>query len=76
MIIGSTLYQAFTRFYLILFLCAYADGSVHNLNEYNEIHAAEVLTNLPVDLARAVSSQKHGVVVGEAQLEELFSRVS
>lgn len=52
------------------------DGSVHNLNEYNEIHAAEVLTNLPVDLARAVSSQKHGVVVGEAQLEELFSRVS
>ncbi|XVF56153.1 hypothetical protein PTKIN_Ptkin06aG0094300 [Pterospermum kingtungense] len=52
------------------------DGCVHNLNEYNEIHAADVLTNLPADLSRAVSSQKHGLVIGEAQLEELFSLVS
>ena len=49
---------------------------MHNLNEYIEIHAADVLTNLPADLSSAVSSQKHGVVIGEAQLEELFSQVS
>ncbi|KAK8628702.1 hypothetical protein V6N13_009285 [Hibiscus sabdariffa] len=52
------------------------DGSVHNLNEYMEIHAGDVLMNLPQDLTSAVSSQKNGVVIGEAQLEEFFSRIS
>ncbi|WRX22934.1 Protein N-terminal glutamine amidohydrolase [Theobroma cacao] len=52
------------------------DGSVHNLNEYIEIHAAEVGKNLPADLTSAVYSQKHGVVIGEAQLEEFFSQIS
>ncbi|GMI77124.1 Gln-specific amino-terminal (Nt)-amidase [Hibiscus trionum] len=52
------------------------DGSVHNLNEYMEIHAGDVLMNLPQDLTSAVLGQKHGVVIGEAQLEELFSRIA
>ncbi|EOY09230.1 N-terminal glutamine amidohydrolase isoform 1 [Theobroma cacao] len=52
------------------------DGSVHNLNEYIEIHAADVGKNLPADLTSAVYSQKHGVVIGEAQLEEFFSQIS
>ncbi|XP_021282628.1 protein N-terminal glutamine amidohydrolase isoform X1 [Herrania umbratica] len=52
------------------------DGSVHNLNEYIEIHAADVGKYLPADLTSAVFSQKHGVVFGEAQLEEFVSQIS
>ncbi|KAH1090526.1 hypothetical protein J1N35_017783 [Gossypium stocksii] len=51
------------------------DGSVHNLNEYMEIRAADVLTDLPPELTSAVFGQKHGVVIGEAHLEELFSQI-
>ncbi|TYI10509.1 hypothetical protein ES332_A09G146100v1 [Gossypium tomentosum] len=51
------------------------DGSVHNLNGYMEIRAADVLTDLPPELTSAVFGQKHGVVIGEAHLEELFSQI-
>lgn len=64
------------RFYLTL-SCKYVylDGSLHNLNEYMEIRAADVLTDLPPELTSAVFGQKHGVVIGEAHLEELFSQI-
>ncbi|XP_039063825.1 protein N-terminal glutamine amidohydrolase [Hibiscus syriacus] len=52
------------------------DGSVHNMNEYMEINAADVVINLPQELNSEVLGQKQGMVIGEAQLEELFSRIS
>ncbi|KAH7855669.1 hypothetical protein Vadar_027496 [Vaccinium darrowii] len=48
------------------------DGAVHNLNEYNEIIAADVST-VGTDSLNAVCRQKLGIVVNETQLEEFFS---
>ncbi|XP_012086154.1 protein N-terminal glutamine amidohydrolase [Jatropha curcas] len=52
------------------------DGTVHNLNEYMEIHASDELTNLGADSINLVFTQKHGVVIGESRLEEFFSQIS
>ncbi|PON86904.1 Protein N-terminal glutamine amidohydrolase, alpha beta roll [Trema orientale] len=52
------------------------DGTVHNLNEYMEIHLSDVVKNVEVDSINAVFSEKLGVVVGENQLEEFFSQIS
>ncbi|GAB4843861.1 Protein N-terminal glutamine amidohydrolase [Ancistrocladus abbreviatus] len=49
------------------------DGTVHNLNEYIEIHGADIVSRVEVDLLDAVYAQKLGVVVRENQLEEFFS---
>ncbi|XP_062166183.1 protein N-terminal glutamine amidohydrolase isoform X2 [Alnus glutinosa] len=51
------------------------DGAVHNLNEYNEICAADVMTNAGSDLINAVFTQKLGVVANEGQLEDFFSQI-
>ncbi|CAI9099919.1 OLC1v1036815C1 [Oldenlandia corymbosa var. corymbosa] len=51
------------------------DGTVHNLNEYMEISAAEALRNVEAGTVDAVFSEKFGVVVSESQLEEFFSLI-
>lgn len=55
---------------------ACSDNTVHNLNEYIEMRAADVATNVGADLINAVFTEKLGVVIGENQLEEFFSQVS
>lgn len=52
------------------------DGTVHNLNEYMEMSAADVVKKIEPHLITAVQSQKLGVLIGEIQLEEFFSLVS
>ncbi|KAL9411795.1 hypothetical protein AB3S75_045407 [Citrus x aurantiifolia] len=52
------------------------DKTEHNLNEYNEIRAAEVSVNVEPDLMNAVYTDKLGVVLSENQLEEFFTQVS
>ncbi|KAH7557217.1 hypothetical protein JRO89_XS11G0076400 [Xanthoceras sorbifolium] len=52
------------------------DKTVHNLNEYIEIRAEEITTNVGADLITAVFNNKLGVVMNENQLEEFFSQVS
>uniref|UniRef100_A0A2P2KZ55 Protein N-terminal glutamine amidohydrolase n=1 Tax=Rhizophora mucronata TaxID=61149 RepID=A0A2P2KZ55_RHIMU len=48
------------------------DGTVHNLNEYMEIHAPSELPIVRINLAASMFDQKFGVVVSESQLEEFF----
>ncbi|KAG5555720.1 hypothetical protein RHGRI_006384 [Rhododendron griersonianum] len=55
------------------FSYAFADGTVHNLNEYMEVIAADVVSNVGSDSIIAVRSHKLGIVVNETQLEEFFS---
>ncbi|KAG5555705.1 hypothetical protein RHGRI_006373 [Rhododendron griersonianum] len=55
------------------FSYAFADGTVHNLNEYMEIIAADVVSNVGSDSIIAVRSHKLGIVVNETQLEVFFS---
>lgn len=57
-----------------MFACP--DGTVHNLNEYMEMSAAEVAKKIEPHLISAVQSQKLGVLISETQLEEFFSLVS
>ncbi|XP_031262852.1 protein N-terminal glutamine amidohydrolase [Pistacia vera] len=52
------------------------DNNVHNLNEYIEMRAADVATNVGADLINAVSTEKLGAVIDENQLEEFFSQIS
>ncbi|KAL9409209.1 hypothetical protein AB3S75_047572 [Citrus x aurantiifolia] len=52
------------------------DKTEHNLNEYNEIRAAEVSVNVEPNLINAVYTNKLGVVLCENQLEEFFTQVS
>lgn len=52
------------------------DGTVHNLNGYFDISAAEAVKEAGDGMADAVFTQKLGVVVGESQLEEFFSQIS
>ena len=47
---------------------------MHNLNEYNEIHAADVMTNAG-DSLNAVFTERLGVVINESQLEEFFKQI-
>lgn len=49
---------------------------MHNLNEYIEIRAADVVTNLGDDSVDAAFNQKLGVIVSETQLEEFVSLIS
>ncbi|KAE8098776.1 hypothetical protein FH972_016812 [Carpinus fangiana] len=51
------------------------DGAVHNLNEYIEICAADVMTNAGSDSINAAFTQKLGVLANEGQLEEFFSQI-
>jgi hypothetical protein len=62
-------------FFFSLPVSARADGAVHNLNEYNEICAADVMTNAGSDSINAVFTQKLGVLANEGQLEEFFSQI-
>ncbi|XP_058077490.1 protein N-terminal glutamine amidohydrolase isoform X2 [Magnolia sinica] len=50
------------------------DGTVNNLDEYIQMHARDVTTNLG-DLVHGLFSEKLGVVVNEAELLDLFSQV-
>ncbi|KAJ6921864.1 protein N-terminal glutamine amidohydrolase [Populus alba x Populus x berolinensis] len=52
------------------------DGTIHNLNEYMEIHASDESTNMEADLINSVFTHQLGVVIGENQLEEFFSQIS
>ncbi|KAK1577611.1 hypothetical protein Q3G72_023267 [Acer saccharum] len=52
------------------------DTTVHNLNEYIEIGAENISTNVGAELINDVSNKKLGVVMNETQLEEFFSQVS
>ncbi|KAK4839750.1 hypothetical protein QYF36_024649 [Acer negundo] len=52
------------------------DKIVHNLNEYIEIRAEDISTNVGAELINDVSNKKLGVVMNEIQLKEFFSQVS
>lgn len=53
------------------------DGTVHNLNEYFNISTSEAAVDVRTDSVKdALFTQKHGVVIKENQLEELFSQIS
>ncbi|XP_071909256.1 protein N-terminal glutamine amidohydrolase-like [Coffea arabica] len=52
------------------------DGTVHNLNEYINFSAVEVLENVEADSVNAVFNQRFGIVVSEGQLEEFFSLIA
>ncbi|WOH06480.1 hypothetical protein DCAR_0625908 [Daucus carota subsp. sativus] len=52
------------------------DGTVHNLNEYMTMSAADTVKAIEPQLVNAVRSQKLGVLIGETQLEEFFSLLS
>ncbi|XP_038904910.1 protein N-terminal glutamine amidohydrolase isoform X2 [Benincasa hispida] len=49
------------------------DGTIHNLNEYMEIKAANVYPNNNIDVKDAIFSWKLGAVVND--LEEFFSHI-
>lgn len=50
------------------------DGTLNNLNEYNEMRAADIVTNLE-DFINGVYSSKYGAVVSEGMLEEFFYQI-
>ncbi|XP_061348895.1 protein N-terminal glutamine amidohydrolase [Gastrolobium bilobum] len=53
------------------------DGTVHNLSEYVNISVADAITDDSISSVKdAVFTQKHGVVIKENQLEELFTQIS
>ncbi|TXG70363.1 hypothetical protein EZV62_005298 [Acer yangbiense] len=52
------------------------DKTMHNLNEYIEIGAKNISTNVGAELINDVSNKKLGVVMNENQLEEFFSQIS
>lgn len=64
-----------TRLTVLFPVSACADGSVHNLNEYNDIHAPDNTTDARGDLTNEVFTQRLGVVIDEGQLEEFFSQI-
>ncbi|CAO2831715.1 unnamed protein product [Amaranthus hypochondriacus] len=49
------------------------DGTVHNLNEYMEIHSTGVAPSIEADMVNIVKNERLGVVVSESQLEEFFT---
>ncbi|KAI4386524.1 hypothetical protein MLD38_004452 [Melastoma candidum] len=49
------------------------DGTVHNLNEYMEIRAVDLIVILDDSVVNGVYSQKFGIIMGENQLLEFFS---
>ncbi|KAK4782846.1 hypothetical protein SAY86_007220 [Trapa natans] len=51
------------------------DGAVHNLNEYMEISGCDAVTNLEAGAISPVHIQRLGVVIGQNQVEELFSKI-
>ncbi|GFP92224.1 protein n-terminal glutamine amidohydrolase, partial [Phtheirospermum japonicum] len=51
------------------------DGTVHNLNEYMEMSSVAAMKSIGADTIDTISTQKLGVIVGESQLEELFSHI-
>ncbi|KAK2656023.1 hypothetical protein Ddye_009075 [Dipteronia dyeriana] len=52
------------------------DKTVHTSNEYTEIGAENISTNVGAELINDVFNKKLGVVMNENQLEEFFSQVS
>lgn len=55
----------------------YADGTEHNLNEYFNISGSDAIADIKTSSVKdAVFTQKHGIVIKENQLEELFSHLS
>ena len=60
-------------FMTINFPCSPADGTVHNLNEYMEIHSTGVAPSIEADVVNIVKNERLGVVVSENQLEEFFT---
>ncbi|XP_010938723.2 protein N-terminal glutamine amidohydrolase [Elaeis guineensis] len=50
------------------------DGTMNNLNEYLQMNAADVVTNLE-DFIDGVYSSKYGVVVSERTLKDFFSQI-
>ncbi|XP_042520770.1 protein N-terminal glutamine amidohydrolase [Macadamia integrifolia] len=49
------------------------DGTVHNLDEYIRVSAADVVPDIRDDSFKAVLSQKFGLVINESQLEGFFT---
>ncbi|XP_075475429.1 protein N-terminal glutamine amidohydrolase [Primulina tabacum] len=52
------------------------DGTLHNLNEYMEMSAVDVVKTVGPDTLDDVLSKKFGVLISESQLEEFFSIIS
>lgn len=53
-----------------------ADGAVNNLNEYMEISGRDVVAKLEAEAVTSVYTQSLGLVIGENQLEEFFSKMN
>ncbi|KAH9610443.1 hypothetical protein KSS87_020486 [Heliosperma pusillum] len=52
------------------------DGTIHNLNEYMEIHSGDAVPNVEAKVLNAVSAERLGVVVNENQLQHFFAHAS
>ncbi|XP_074276819.1 protein N-terminal glutamine amidohydrolase [Silene latifolia] len=52
------------------------DGTIHNLNEYMEIHSGDAVPKLEAKVVNAVSEERLGVVVNENQLQQFFAHAS
>lgn len=53
-----------------------SDGTVHNLDNYRNIRAIDMLPDLQADTVNSVFTQELGVVIGETQLEDFLSQIS
>ncbi|XP_004304351.1 PREDICTED: protein N-terminal glutamine amidohydrolase [Fragaria vesca subsp. vesca] len=51
------------------------DGTVHNMHDYFDISATDVVKEAGYDMINAVFTEKFGVVIGENQLEDFFSQI-
>lgn len=63
------------RIFLEAGILYFADGTVHNLNDYFDISATDVVKEAGYDMINAVFTEKFGVVIGENQLEDFFSQI-
>ncbi|GLT74472.1 hypothetical protein SLA2020_462670 [Shorea laevis] len=52
------------------------DGTVHNLDNYMNIRAVDMLPDMQADSVNAVFTKELGVVIGETQLEDFLSHIS
>ncbi|KAK3446676.1 hypothetical protein EUGRSUZ_A02346 [Eucalyptus grandis] len=52
------------------------DGTVHNLNEYMDIKAADAVENVDDGVINTVHSEKLGIVIKQDQLEKFFTHVT
>jgi len=56
---------------------SFADGTVHNLNEYINMSVADAITDVTISSVKdVIFTQKNGVVIKDNQLEEFICQLS